>query len=167
MIMADQDQDGSHIKGLIINFIHHFWPTLLQIDGFLVEFITPIVKVSKGKADHDFFTLPEYESWHEEQPGGGKGWKIKYYKGLGTSTPKEAKEYFAEMAKHNIPFCYNGDDDDKAIDMAFSKKKVEERKTWLRGFKPGTFLDHSVDRIPYHDFIHQVRLIFLTDFVSN
>ena len=45
MIMADQDQDGSHIKGLVINFIHSYWPSLLKLP-FLEEFITPIVKVS-------------------------------------------------------------------------------------------------------------------------
>jgi DNA topoisomerase II len=45
MIMTDQDQDGSHIKGLVMNFLHHFYPSLLQVPGFLVEFITPIVKV--------------------------------------------------------------------------------------------------------------------------
>ena len=45
MIMTDQDHDGSHIKGLLINFLHHFWPSLLQIPGFLQQFITPIVKV--------------------------------------------------------------------------------------------------------------------------
>ena len=33
MIMTDQDQDGSHIKGLIINFIHHFWPDLLRVSN--------------------------------------------------------------------------------------------------------------------------------------
>lgn len=48
MIMTDQDHDGSHIKGLLINFIHHFWPSLLHINGFLKEFVTPILKVSKG-----------------------------------------------------------------------------------------------------------------------
>eukprot|EP00329_Picozoa_sp_Boothbay-MS584-11_P002751 24234_2 len=47
MIMADQDHDGSHIKGLVINFIHTFWPSLLQMPGFLLEFITPIVKSYK------------------------------------------------------------------------------------------------------------------------
>lgn len=45
MIMTDQDHDGSHIKGLIMNFLHHFYPSLLRIPGFLVEFITPIIKV--------------------------------------------------------------------------------------------------------------------------
>lgn len=35
--------------GLLINFVHHYWPSLLKIDGFLQEFITPIVKVAKGE----------------------------------------------------------------------------------------------------------------------
>ena len=50
MIMTDQDHDGSHIKGLIMNFLHHFYPSLLKIKGFLLEFITPIVKVSCSAA---------------------------------------------------------------------------------------------------------------------
>lgn len=49
MIMADQDTDGSHIKGLILNFIHYFWPSLTQHRGFLTEFVTPIIKITKGK----------------------------------------------------------------------------------------------------------------------
>jgi DNA gyrase/topoisomerase IV subunit B len=44
MVMTDQDHDGSHIKGLIINFLHTFYPSLLKLPGFLMEFITPIIK---------------------------------------------------------------------------------------------------------------------------
>ncbi len=47
MVMADQDHDGSHIKGLVINFLHAYWPSLFRIPGFLCEFITPIVKCTK------------------------------------------------------------------------------------------------------------------------
>jgi DNA topoisomerase-2 len=79
MIMTDQDHDGSHIKGLIINFLDHFYPSLLKIPNFLVEFITPIVKVWKGKVTHTFYTMPEYEEWKEAH-NNGKGWESKYYK---------------------------------------------------------------------------------------
>lgn len=39
-----QDYDGSHIKGLLINMLHHYWPQLLHCNHFLTEFVTPIVK---------------------------------------------------------------------------------------------------------------------------
>jgi DNA topoisomerase-2 len=45
-LTTEKDYDGSHIKGLLINFIHFFWPSLLRLPGFLTEFITPIVRVS-------------------------------------------------------------------------------------------------------------------------
>lgn len=63
MIMTDQDHDGSHIKGLLINFIHHFWPSLVHNNGFLKEFVTPILKATKGSEVKSFFTIPEFEQW--------------------------------------------------------------------------------------------------------
>lgn len=80
MLMADQDHDGSHIKGLVINMIHNFWPDLLRIPGFLTQFVTPIVRCRKGDREKHFFTLPDYEAWRARHTD----WKAKYYKGLGT-----------------------------------------------------------------------------------
>ncbi|SJX63744.1 probable DNA topoisomerase II [Sporisorium reilianum f. sp. reilianum] len=159
MIMTDQDHDGSHIKGLIINFLDHFYPSLLKIPGFLVEFITPIVKCRKGKQELSFFTIPEYETWRDSH-NGGKGWHIKYYKGLGTSDPQDAKKYFRALEKHKLPFDVTQEGDRELIDLAFNKKKADDRKEWLRQFRPGTYLDHNTDRIPYADFINKELILF-------
>ncbi|CAM9147763.1 unnamed protein product, partial [Laminaria digitata] len=162
MIMTDQDHDGSHIKGLLINFVHHYWPSLLKIDGFLQEFITPIVKVSKGERrnERSFYTVPEYNTWKEGHAN-GKGWNAKYYKGLGTSTAKEAKEYFAALDTHQLEFEWKDDlKDADLIDMAFSKKRVEDRKDWLRGFKSGTHADYNVESVTYESFINKELILF-------
>ena len=60
MIMADQDIDGSHIKGLILNFFHTFWPSLCKIKGFLKEFVTPIIRCKRGVEKVDFFSQKDY-----------------------------------------------------------------------------------------------------------
>ncbi|XP_072964044.1 DNA topoisomerase 2 [Typha angustifolia] len=162
MIMTDQDHDGSHIKGLLINFIHSFWPSLLKIPSFMVEFITPIVKAThnRNKTVLSFYSMPEYEAWKENLGGNANGWSIKYYKGLGTSTSKEGKEYFEDIAKHKKDFVWVDEQDGDAIELAFSKKKIEARKNWLRQFEPGTYLDQSEKRIKYSDFVNKELILF-------
>ncbi|KIM47986.1 hypothetical protein M413DRAFT_22556 [Hebeloma cylindrosporum] len=159
MIMTDQDHDGSHIKGLLINFLDHFYPSLLKLPDFLVEFVTPIVRVTKGKQKRNFFTLPEYEQWLEETPD-AKKWVSKYFKGLGTSTDADARDYFSHMEKHMIPFAPTQDGDRELIELAFSKKKADDRKEWLRQFKQGTYLDHRLEEIPYSEFINKELILF-------
>ncbi|XP_045913852.1 DNA topoisomerase 2-beta isoform X3 [Micropterus dolomieu] len=170
MIMTDQDQDGSHIKGLLINFFHHNWPSLLK-HTFLEEFITPIVKVTKNKQEQAFYSIPEFDEW-KKQTENYKTWHIKYYKGLGTSTSKEAKEYFADMEKHRITFRYSGAEDDAAITLAFSKKKTDDRKEWLTNFMedrrqrrmhglPEQYLYGTQARhLSYNDFINKELILF-------
>eukprot|EP01028_Stygiella_incarcerata_P004101 TRINITY_DN185_c0_g1_i1.p1 TRINITY_DN185_c0_g1~~TRINITY_DN185_c0_g1_i1.p1 ORF type:complete len:1625 (-),score=533.53 TRINITY_DN185_c0_g1_i1:176-5050(-) len=158
MIMTDQDHDGSHIKGLLINLFHYFWPALLRTPGFLVEFVTPIVKAVKGKKSEVFFTMPEYENWKRDTSG-AKGWNVKYYKGLGTSTAQEAKEYFSDLEKHIIEFSPCANMDDK-IELAFSKKMIEGRKLWLQSFSDGSYVDHSCKHLSYQDFVDKELILF-------
>jgi DNA topoisomerase II len=163
MIMTDQDHDGSHIKGLLINFLQVQFPSLLRLPGFLVEFITPIVKVYKGdpknpKQSRTFFTMPEYEAFKEEHEG--EKWEHKYYKGLGTSTNEDAIIYFHDLDRHLKEFHTMQEEETQLIDLAFSKKKADERKEWLRQFKPGTYLDYGIDKITYTDFINKELILF-------
>lgn len=173
MIMTDQDQDGSHIKGLVINFIHNNWPELLRLD-FLEEFITPIVKAThKTNKTHQlsFYSMPEYQEWIVEDPD-AKKYNIKYFKGLGTSTAKEAKEYFQNMERHRVVFKYDGSQDDEAILMAFSKKRIDERKQWLTDFMEETkrrkllglqekyLYTKTTKAISFQDFINLELVLF-------
>lgn len=164
MIMTDQDHDGSHIKGLLINFFDHFWPSLLHIDGFLQEFITPILKATKTargrKEEKAFFTMTEFEEWKETEEGKSSAWIVKYYKGLGTSSAKEAKEYFSNLRRHQLEFTHRGKDDCAMIDMAFSKQRVSDRKEWLASFAPGTFFNHEEDELNFSNFVNKELILF-------
>ncbi len=157
MIMTDQDVDGSHIKGLLMNVFNVMWPELLQ-QQFIVSLVTPIVKVtkkSKSKSKSNaisFYNLSDYDAWKTDN-NGGKGWKIKYYKGLGTSTSKEAKEYFKNM---NIT-TYQWEDEEeqsfKSIELAFNKDNADARKQWLGTYQKDQILDASQKDVTYSEFI--------------
>ena len=157
MIMSDQDLDGSHIKGLCINLFHAMWPSLVSIDGFLSFMNTPILRATKGNQTLRFYNDGEYNNWKNEIKD-TKGWNMKYFKGLGTSTSKEFKEYFAD--KKIIDFKYNGSSSDDIVDMVFNKKRAENRKEWLEKYKKESYLDTTQSKIPYEKFFHDEMVHF-------
>lgn len=85
---------------------------------------------------------------------------IKYYKGLGTSTSLEAKEYFKAIERHTISFFYKDKNDDEAMDLAFNKKNVDTRKEWLSNYYPKIFVDHSQKDLRLLDFINRELIHF-------
>ena len=131
LFMTDQDLDGSHIKGLCINLFQSQWSDLFKVDKFIGYMNTPILKATKGRKTVSFYNESKYNEW-KAQNNDGKGWNIKYYKGLGTSTGKEFKEYFKN--KRIITFNYTGETSDNAVDKVFNKTRADDRKEWLENY---------------------------------
>jgi DNA topoisomerase-2 len=80
-----------------------------------------------------FYVCLEYQTWLAEN-NDGKGWTIKYYKGLGTSSTEDAKKYFSNLGFHLKEFKACNLEERSLVDMAFNKKKADDRKEWLRQF---------------------------------
>lgn len=157
MIMTDQDHDGSHIKGLLFNIFQSLWNSLYKIDGFLTSMLTPIIKASSKNEVISFYNMSDYEKWLETDNAKKGNWKIKYYKGLGTSSDQEAKEYFKNMKK--ITYKYNDNSDEK-IDLAFNKKRADDRKTWLLNYDKDNVLDYNKNTVEYDTFINKEFIHF-------
>jgi len=156
LFMTDQDLDGSHIKGLGLNLFHYQWPSLTKIDNFIGFVNTPILKARKSNKELLFYNEGEYREW--KSSGENNGYKIKYYKGLGTSTAKEFKEYFQN--KKEVMFREDIEDKIDNIDMIFNKKRSNDRKQWLESYDRKNYLDTSRNNVTYKEFIDKELIHF-------
>ena len=118
--------------------------------------VTPIIKATKGSETKSFYTDSTFRQWY----GNGKaGWKIKYYKGLGTSTSAEAREYFKKIKDLTVQFDTD-DSMDESIILAFDKSKSDLRKKWLL---ESTEKDVSELEVPYGN----IQRLGITDFIHK
>tara|TARA_B100000989_G_scaffold298954_1_gene291357 strand:- start:426 stop:3977 length:3552 start_codon:yes stop_codon:yes gene_type:complete len=157
LFMTDQDLDGSHIKGLGINMIDSEWKSLIQIPDFIGYMNTPILKATKGKEVLEFYNNGEYEQWKSADNVDHSKWNIKYYKGLGTSTSKEFKEYFA---KKKFVYFKSTENCSEKIDMVFNKKRANDRKEWLSNYDRDAYLNTSKSDVTYKEFIDNDMIHF-------
>lgn len=129
VIATDSDLDGYNIRGLLFNAFYKFWPELFDLNCIWV-LNTPIVKVKYKKSTLNFYDLNEFEVWKKEHIN--EKFESKYYKGLGTSSSKEWKEYLSDLDKHLT--CIKLDELSKSLfELQFSKESgmSDKRKNWL------------------------------------
>jgi DNA topoisomerase II len=156
LIMTDADLDGHHIKGLCINLFHTQWSALLHIPGFIGFMNTPILKATKCNRTMVFYNEGEYNEW--KGTANMNQWKIKYYKGLGTSTGKEFREYFQQ--KKIVGFQHTGKESDDTIDLIFNKKRAGDRKDWLEKYNRDSYLNTDNITVSYEEFINKEFIHF-------
>lgn len=177
MILTDSDVDGSHIKGLLVNLFHYWWPNLLKLN-FIQTLRTPIVKAIKGKKVVEFYTQQDYNKWKDTTET--NGYTIRYYKGLGTSTKDDAQNTFKRINELQVDYFYKDENCDKSILLAFEKDKnikvksdeavsddtdiyvtcTDKRKQWLGKYDKNSYIDVKDNRVSYQDFIHKELIHF-------
>lgn len=165
--------DGSHIKGLFVNFIHTYWPSLLKINPNFIQTVkTPIVKAIKGKTILEFFTEQDYLKWKISTPN-YKSYHIRYFKGLGTSKKEDAKETFQRIKELTVDYYHKDDNCDKSILLAFDKDKnikhkkdieiekcSDKRKQWLSTYDKNSYIQLDENRVSYSDLINKELIHF-------
>lgn len=180
MCLTDADCDGSHIKGLLVNLFHCWWPSLLKLD-FIQTLRTPIVKAICGSKVIEFYTEQDYKSW--QSTTNTRGYQIRYFKGLGTSKKEDAQETFKRIDRLRVDYYYKDEKCDDAILLAFEKDKniktqdktiedtesnenvelvkcSDRRKRWLSNYDKNSYIDVKENKVSYQDLIHKELVHF-------
>jgi len=184
MLLTDSDVDGSHIKALLVNFFHYWWPSLIKLD-YIQTLKTPIVKAIKGKNVIEFFTEQDYNKWKESGVN-VKNYQIRYFKGLGTSKKEDAKDTFKRFEELKVDYYYKDKMCDESILLAFEKDKnikntkaskkqtdddssdisnelikcSDKRKNWLSNYDKNIYLDMNQKRVSYQELINKELIHF-------
>ena len=172
-MLADQDLDGGHIVGLVVNWLETMWPSLLVArPDFVKRFATPIV-VARPKRAHvttrgpdpvRFLSLPTFKQWLVEDVTRQEAYEFQYYKGLGGHDAAAARDYFRDVPGHSIVLEYRGAEDHEMLLNFYDKTRADVRKRLLlEVFDEEACVDYSQASIPIADFLVKETLPYGND----
>ena len=88
IILADADQDGAHIRALLLAFFFRYMRELV-LEGHVYIGMPPLYKIADKKGVRYAYDDKELESMLEEA---GRGYTLQRYKGLGEMNPEQLWE---------------------------------------------------------------------------
>ena len=156
LIFTDADEDGTHIKGLIISIFQEEWPSLLKSDDFIYALKTPYVRVKKGDTTrHEFYSLRQYKSYVDVNGPFNSSLQSWYYKGIGSNTDDEIADIFERLTDHFVVFRWDLESSDW-INVAFGTSP-QARREWLKGYDPNADdgASYEASEITYSTFINE------------
>ena len=155
MLLCDSDSDGLHISGLILNLFHSLFPTLLERNpSFIINMRTPIVRIYKKNEELVFYTLEEFRNYTSQQPN-HRG-RIKYFKGLGTSSDIEVRNSFGRKVVDYI-FDPNANEN---MNKVFHIKQSDNRKKWLEEYDPKNAISSDDTHLTISNFMNHEMIKF-------
>jgi DNA topoisomerase-2 len=162
IILTDSDVDGYHICGLLLNFFHKLFPSIIDRNpSFITCMRTPIIRLYHGKIDLPFYTLEDFKKYQRDHPD-YKG-DVKYFKGLGTNSNKEIENSFGQKM---IEFVAD-ERTDETMDKVFHSKCSDQRKAWLEEYDPSIDVEivgkQAVQMLPISDFLDLEMIKFSID----
>lgn len=160
LIITDADEDGHHISSLIINFFHKLFPSLLDRQpSFLQSMMTPIAKIFYGGSDRVETFYNDFEYQHSlqaiQQQDKPVKIRVKYYKGLGTSSDQEVRDTFGQKVVRLV----KDEQTDEMMDKLFHKNSSHERKEWLTTYDASAYQTPS-EEYPLTQYFNQELIQF-------
>jgi len=133
--ISDEDEDGFHIEGLLLNLFHALFPSLIQRKiPYITSMRTPIARVYlPGKKTQLFYDENRFKGYVSDKVSRGEKVNAKYYKGLGTTKESDVPDTFG---KKMIEYLHS-DDVNTEMNKVFHKNNANDRKEWLSTYTPG------------------------------
>ncbi len=95
IIMADADQDGAHIRAILLTFFYRYMRELINT-GHVYVAIAPLYKISKKNFEKYVYNEDDYDDIVKEA---GAGYSVTRFKGLGEMSAEQLWETTMDPAK--------------------------------------------------------------------
>lgn len=167
-LLADQDVDGGHITGLVINWLVYMWPSLFVLrPDFIRRFATPLVIARKKKSakvaipELRFLAKPKFQEWLRAFPADIHAYRFQYYKGLGGHSSKMGREYFSQRDSHVVTVRYEGEADRETLADFFDAKRAKARRAMLDScFDPMDSVDYTAGAVSMERYLKVETLAY-------